>query len=185
MAENGRFMEALKLEIGDFHREKLIQIDEFDYEKVLKKVGRDLGGMTDRYLLEGEFSLKQYYAVALLDPLNEHAVSKLVDPFWHAHVLFTQDYMDFCNSIFGGYVHHTPLDPDDTREVRRVEKLYEYTLGTYKKIFSDIDQSWWPEVGSGMIGLASRVVCLHQNVKDPEIMAHALFEKAGSGDPRS
>ncbi len=179
MAEDSRLMKALKLEVSAFHREKLMQIDDFDYGKVLKKVGRDCGGLTDRYLSEGEYSLKQYYAVALLDPLNEHAVSKLVDPFWHAHVLFTQDYAEFCNSIFGGYVHHTPLDPDDTEEVGRVSNLYEYTLSTYKKIFSDIDESWWPDVSTGMVGLASRIVCLHMLVKDPEIMAHALFEPAG------
>lgn len=181
MAKSSRFMKAIKIDVSSFHREKLTQIDEFDYSKVLKKVGRDHGGLTDRYLSEGEFALKQYYAVALLDPLNEHAVSKLVDPFWHVHILFTKEYMNFCNSIFGGYIHHTPLDPDDTKEVKRVGKLYDYTLTTYKKIFSDIDESWWPKVGSDMVGLANRIVCLHMLVQDPEIMAHALFKKSRAG----
>jgi len=34
--------------------------------------------------------------------------SKDIDHAWHAHILYTEFYNDFCNQIFGGYFHHRP-----------------------------------------------------------------------------
>ncbi|MFI9718476.1 glycine-rich domain-containing protein [Streptomyces sp. NPDC052396] len=34
--------------------------------------------------------------------------SPLVDDFWHAFVLRTKDYADFCQAAFGKFVHHQP-----------------------------------------------------------------------------
>jgi|GEM_PF-2999871 len=31
-----------------------------------------------------------------------------VDAIWHAHILFTEDYMKFCDQYFGYYLHHRP-----------------------------------------------------------------------------
>ncbi len=31
-----------------------------------------------------------------------------MDEFWHAHILHTQEYCDFCDQVFGGYLHHHP-----------------------------------------------------------------------------
>lgn len=38
--------------------------------------------------------------------------SLLVDWGWHAFILHTSDYMEFCERIAGGYIHHCPLDGD-------------------------------------------------------------------------
>ena len=32
-----------------------------------------------------------------------------VDSFWHAFILHTMDYHDFCEKHFGAYLHHTPM----------------------------------------------------------------------------
>ncbi len=31
-----------------------------------------------------------------------------IDEVWHAHILHTQDYMEFCEQAFGYYLHHHP-----------------------------------------------------------------------------
>jgi hypothetical protein len=36
--------------------------------------------------------------------------SERVDEGWHNFILFTKDYADFCQSNFGHFIHHTPLD---------------------------------------------------------------------------
>ena len=175
--KESKFLQSFKISLSDFHKEKLLQIDNFDYSKVLKKVDRDSGGLTDKYLEEGMLALKKYYAVALLDPLNEHAVSLYVDPFWHSHVLFTKDYTKFCNSIFGGYIHHSPLDPDDTKEVERVGSLYNYTISIYDQIFKEYDKNWWPSLERKSQGFSAvKPICFHYLVKDTEIMQKALFK---------
>ncbi|MFF6971609.1 MULTISPECIES: glycine-rich domain-containing protein [Streptomyces] len=38
----------------------------------------------------------------------ELAPSRLVDPGWHAFMLHTQEYADWCESTFGFFVHHAP-----------------------------------------------------------------------------
>ncbi|MHA7841207.1 MAG: glycine-rich domain-containing protein [Gammaproteobacteria bacterium] len=41
-------------------------------------------------------------------PEHELPPSVEMDDVWHAHVLHTRDYFDFCNTIFGEYLHHDP-----------------------------------------------------------------------------
>jgi hypothetical protein len=54
-----------------------------------------------------------------------------IDEMWHEFILFTQDYMDFCYTYFGGYMHHLPniFDnmPRPRDEVEKdIEKLLPY-----------------------------------------------------------
>lgn len=34
--------------------------------------------------------------------------SREIDQAWHAHILYTDDYISFCNQVLGGYLHHHP-----------------------------------------------------------------------------
>ena len=85
------FLESFAVSLNNYHHTRLIQIDTFDYEPVKRKVSPDEGVVETAQLAQGIENLKRYYAVALLDPLNLHAVSEQVDPFWHSHVLFTSE----------------------------------------------------------------------------------------------
>jgi len=171
----GNLMANVRLAMDRFHTERLKLIDEFDYSKVMRKAAEDLrekGVRVDREYLDGGIeALKQYYAVALLDPDNMHAVSEAVDPFWHSHILHTRDYMAYCQQIFGQFIHHSPLDRSDTRQVDRVQKLYAYTYSIYQQMFRRIDSAWWPEPRE------ARMICTHYRVTDPAVLAHALFSR--------
>lgn len=169
--DTGGLLKSIKLTLSNFHRDKVKQIDDFDYRPVAKKVNRDLNGVPQTYLDQGIENLKRYYVVALLDPANRHAVSRQVDPFWHAHVLFTRPYSDFCQHLYGHYIHHTPLDPDDQKMVAHVTKLYNYTLEIYQKIFTSVDPNWWPDLSLGSFG----PICYHNRVNDKEILDKGLF----------
>jgi hypothetical protein len=117
-----------------------------------------------------------YYIVALLDPLNEHAVSRLVDPFWHAHILHTEEYINFCDLIFKQYIQHKPLDEDDKIEVDLISNLYYHTLDVYNKIFKKVDSEWWPDVRTqNQGGIQRPQVCRHMYIYDAEIRSQALF----------
>jgi hypothetical protein len=136
-------IDNIAVEIDDFHRSRIEIIDNFDYSKVKAKVANDLGGVTEAYIQDGIENLKLYYVVALLDPLNAHAVSRAVDPFWHAHVLCTREYGRFCREVYDQYVHHEPLDEDNQDEVAKVAELYAYTRDQYGKIFKTTSSEWW------------------------------------------
>jgi len=40
----------------------------------------------------------------------------MIDTVWHAHVLMSKDYIPFCNSICGQYIHHDPFGEFDKSE---------------------------------------------------------------------
>lgn len=73
------------------------------------------------------------------DPNNDQLPARCVmmrsmqeiDEMWHEFILFTQDYMDFCQQYFGEYLHHLPnlpvtmpLTPEQTEQ--EVDKLLSY-----------------------------------------------------------
>src|SRR3569832_2225713 len=103
---------TIRCPVDAFHWAKIALIDQEDYAGVIRKAAEDLGKagptVTSSYCEEGILALKQYFAVALLDPKNEHAVSDAIDPFWHAHILHTRRYAAFCQDVYGQFIHHAP-----------------------------------------------------------------------------
>ncbi len=168
-------VDLIKPKMSEFHIKQLNLIEHFDYSKIIKQVSKDFNGcLTKAYLMEGIENLKKYYAVALLDPLNEHAVSKHVDPFWHAHIIHTEEYIDFCESVFEQYIQHEPLDEADKAQVAHVAGLYDYTMKIYHQLFKHTDSNWWPE-RYGALDSQGPIVCKHMLIQNDVIRTNALF----------
>ena len=129
-------------------RRRIRRIDAEDFKLVMQKAMEDLAATGKRVSLEyaerAIYALKQYYVVAMLDPSNAHSVTLPIDPFWHAHILFTEQYRHFCDDVIGEYMDHVPLDRRDPAKVQNVKQLYSYTLEVLPKLFSDIDPEFWP-----------------------------------------
>jgi len=58
-----------------------------------------------------ETALKQFFALAFLDPGHFHTPSLDVDRVWHSMILQTPWYCKFCSRLFRGYFHHF-LEPN-------------------------------------------------------------------------
>lgn len=168
-----KFLQQFRTPLSPLQVARLSIIDQTDFSKVAIKVRQDLAErgviVDDDYIAGGIEALKQYYAIALLDPANMHAVSDVVDPFWHAHILFTEDYVSFCERVVGRYMHHDPLDKTDAKALVHVRRIYDYTRSSFRQLLRKVDSRWWPE-GSDRV-----VVCLHMNSYDPELMRDTLF----------
>ncbi|MEU0076166.1 hypothetical protein ABZ027_42590 [Streptomyces sp. NPDC006332] len=54
-----------------------------------------------------------FIAASGQQPGQNLAPSKLVDVGWHAFVLHTVDYAEFCQRVVGHFVHHVPTDEDE------------------------------------------------------------------------
>lgn len=158
-----------------FHIARLQFVDATDFSCVLRKTREQLRKEgfepSEEYLHEGILALKQYYAIALLDPLNMHAVSDTLDPFWHTHVLHTQAYMAFCDELVGRYMHHNPLDHDDHERVAGAALLYGYTIECCEKFFHYVNLEMYP------LSLPERrLVCTHDNDRGiSELTSFALL----------
>jgi hypothetical protein len=154
---------TIAIDLTELQLEMVRLIDTENFEGVKRKVREEFAHwgetVSEEFLEAGVLALKQYYAVALLDPYNEHAVSDSIDPFWHAHILHTKEYIAFGERIFGQYVHHEPLDHDNATQLRHVARLYAYTTNAYRKMFSHIDAAFYPEVMPD-----AQLLCSHQEI---------------------
>lgn len=143
MDRESQLIASLKVEITYQHYVALQTIDLHDFSLVKKKVAQDHRITDDEYLNTGIEYLKRYYAIHILDPLNPPAMSKPVDPFWHTHVLYSEDYIAFCDEVFGEYIHHIPLLYEDKIAVRFVSDMYKRTYAKHTKIFGKPDERFF------------------------------------------
>lgn len=168
---------TIVIQTTPLHDQRISLIDQEDFSSVQRKVkeqkAREGFVVDDAYLAEGILALKQYYAVALLDPKNKHAVSATIDPFWHAHILHTREYAHFCDAVFGQFIHHEPLDESIKEKVDEVRRLYQHTSKVYRKMFGYINPDFYPEWLSKNDD--KFLVCLHQHIIVPTIREAALF----------
>ena len=165
---------TISIDLTELQLEMVREIDNEDFTGVMRKVREEFGhwgeSVSDEFLEAGVLALKQYYAVALLDPCNEHAVSDSIDPFWHAHILHTKEYIAFGQRIFGQYVHHEPLNHDDAAQLRHVARLYAYTTNVYRQMFSYINEAFYPEMMPD-----ARLLCSHQEIFKPVLREVTSF----------
>lgn len=163
--------------------DKLQLIDDEDFSLVayktrveLAKRGKDI---TDDELAELIFSLKQYYAVALLDPLNAHAVSIVVDDPWHMHILDTRGYESFCKRVYNEVLPHVHLDFNNKPHVEEIARLYAYTVEMLDKMFTVVKAEHYPSPESQPE--EEIIVCKHCDVQDALIRSYAIFQPDARG----
>ncbi|MBI3337118.1 MAG: hypothetical protein HY005_00640 [Candidatus Staskawiczbacteria bacterium] len=175
-----KLLDELVVDVCEEHKRRLRIIDNEDYSGVVRKVREFYVAEhghepTHDYLDSGVYGLKQYYAVALLDPLNAHSVSAKLDPFWHAHILHTHKYMDFSERVVGRYMHHVPLDPDDVERVENIGVLYGYTIEVLEQLFGEVDEENWATEGVNF-----RLCCGHASSYE-EVNRLGLFPAVERG----
>ncbi len=70
---------------------------------------------------------------------------RLIDSMWHVFLLYTQDYMDFCERYFGEYLHHLPdivptLKPSTFDPAVNLERFLVYI---YDSLGEDVVKRWF------------------------------------------
>jgi hypothetical protein len=73
------------------------------------------------------------------------APSELVDIGWHAFVLYTRDYADFCHQVAGRFIHHTPTDENDpTASGAAARATVDRTVTAIEAAGFIVDPDLWP-----------------------------------------
>ena len=87
-----------------------------------------------------------FLAATTTEPL---APTKRLDDGWHAFILHTIDYMQFCNRFFGHYVHHVPNPPgahkSDGSLLRRTCEIAALAFGDLSKNWALSPNGFSPE----------------------------------------
>ena len=74
---------------------------------------------------------RKYY-----DNGKELPPSKCIDEAWHAHVLHTAEYHQFCSEVFGEYLHHHPHRAHEA-STEALEKAFANTQRLYVKEYGE------------------------------------------------
>ena len=70
--------------------------------------------------------------------------SALVDKFWHAFILHTEEYSDFCLRHLGYYMHHRPQDHSKTNVIND-NIAAKKTIECLEKMFPNYNKQLWSE----------------------------------------
>lgn len=84
------------------------------FAKLVARVERD--AKVDR--VRAERIMRQALAFLIVcarDPHTPLSPSRAVDHGWHAFILHTREYAEFCARVAGHFIHHAPEDPGGER----------------------------------------------------------------------
>ena len=78
---------------------------------------------------------KNYLWLIKIHPNATLVPTREIDEFWHNHILYTKRYTDDCQQIFGYYLHHNPLSPneDTTKLIREFSLTKQLYLETFNE----------------------------------------------------
>jgi len=115
-------------------------VESLDFERLKWKLCESgEAKMTKEECELAEQEYKRYLTLKKLYPGVELAPNKLLDEFWHAHILDTVSYHADCDAVFGYFLHHFPYfgiyGEDDYQNLvsafDKTVELYEIHFGKY------------------------------------------------------
>lgn len=116
----------------------LPEIAELNLERIKWKLSdQDEGqGWTKELCDLAEMEYKKYLTMVKMFPELDIVPNKLMDKFWHQHILDTQAYAVDSQRIFGYFVHHYPyFGMHGTEDKQNLISAFERTKDIYRMIF--------------------------------------------------
>ena len=123
-------------------------INELDFTMIKRKLqDKEEGqGWNKQQCNEAEKEYKKFLALKRTYPEKEIVPNRVVDLFWHQHILDTEKYGEDCEIIFGHFVHHFPyFGMNGKQDAQNLVDAFDETKQLYNLHF-----------GKDYIGQASR-----------------------------
>jgi hypothetical protein len=84
-----------------------------------------------------EIQYKRFLTLNKLYPKSSIVPDKVIDTFWHYHILDTRKYFKDCDKIFGSYFHHFPyFGMRGDKDRKDLNSSFINTQTLFKKHFS-------------------------------------------------
>jgi hypothetical protein len=116
----------------------------FLIEKLIKNCVVDTDAEAEELFRE----VKRYLVLCDLDQSRVWNMYSLrVDEAWHQFILFTRQYMEFCQRFFGRYVPHNPSNAPKVEYSRPAEKTsFKQFYSRYQELFAEpLPDLWYDE----------------------------------------
>jgi hypothetical protein len=127
-------------------------IDGLDFSMIkLKLMDAEEGhGWSPDYCERVDREYRRYLALSRRYPEKAIVPSKIVDEFWHFHILDTQAYAGDCARAFGYFVHHFPyFGMRGDEDAAALGSAYDETLALYELHFGPPPEDLWMRSGTG------------------------------------
>jgi hypothetical protein len=120
------------------------------YPELVRVLRYDNRAVVARYVKE--FSLSNREAELLFDDVKRFlwlnfvsgviAPPPKIDEAWHIFIIFTKDYAEFCQTIFGRFMHHRPRRPEDPPNDGTTARRTIQAVGEHFGGFSKLSINW-------------------------------------------
>lgn len=123
--------------------EILAKIAAYPFVQVREKVLKE-GRVPEAFVDEAIDEFRKFLALIGLGHSGMGMISPPVDEIWHTFILFMRDYADFCNEVFGRFIHHQPttsLTPASPKARSRM-------INAYREIFGELPAIWGVSIAS-------------------------------------
>jgi len=84
------------------------ELPQFDLASIRARVEREHPELTFNQVKELETIYRHFLMTCKNEPNTRHKPDRMVDWYWHAHILHTKQYVTDCQNYFGYYLHHSP-----------------------------------------------------------------------------
>jgi len=109
------------------------KIDGLDLSGVRSKITGSEGlRWTQARTSQAELDYRRFLKLQALYPNERVSPTKLIDDFWHYHILDTRAYAKDCEEIFGHFIHHNPYFGAGSQSEAR---LLEGVLANLQRLF--------------------------------------------------
>jgi hypothetical protein len=102
--------------------------------------------------------VKKYFVLVRSDQSKVWQMHSLrIDHVWHEFILFTRQYMEFCQHFFGGYIPHSPGNAPETRAASSADVAsFKVFSQRYEELFREpLPDLWYDEK---LVTMRSRVL---------------------------
>ncbi|TAE73139.1 MAG: hypothetical protein EAZ85_07960 [Bacteroidetes bacterium] len=117
----------------------LPEIAEIDLEMVKMKMREteEGEGWTAEQCESAEIEYKRYLHLCKIHGKG-NVPNKIMDKMWHYHILDTRAYVQDCENIFGGYMHHYPyFGMRGEQDAQNLKNSFEKTKLRYETSFGE------------------------------------------------
>lgn len=125
------------LSLSPEQREMLTALERADLWFVAERLERE-GLLAPDEIAEAIREFKCYLALVGLGHRGLAMASPKIDEVWHAFLLFTREYGEFCQAVFGEFIHHVPRTSRTPASAQSPDGFAD----AYRRVFGDPPRIW-------------------------------------------
>jgi len=134
-------------------------INSLDLTHIKKRVQKEKGWSPRM----AEVAAKFYRNFLILCKKHEDVAfspTQQIDEIWHAHILYTKEYHEMSEKVFGKYLHHQPFHEEDSKENSQEENHIQLLQRFHQEEFGEPIYDTVYSVGDLFSEISSLFKCL-------------------------